>query len=263
MTFLEGYGTKLDRELGTTDRTQRFTTVLRKEYFNEGVQKFNEQTGCFIRRFPIPLVDGTQEYDLESSSIITNDDYLRPSKTSASLRRYDGSGSANTDYTYVEGPDLPYKSEEELNQTEPGWRGHAAATPTCWFLREDGGSEYIGLHPAPDVPSAETWTLYWPYVAKPPTLTADGDIPYSISANPRTKLVPYHEGILYYAAAQCELLRKNYEQHEWQMRRFAAVVAQYRADQAPPRGSRIRLRTNWFRSVRTARPLDPTRFQNS
>ena len=90
-------------------------------------------------------------------------------------------------------------------------------------------------------------------------MSATSDVPYSVSSNARTTLVPYHEGILYYAAAQCELLRKNYDQHEWQMKRFAAVVARYRADQAPPRGTRMRLRTNWFQSVRTARPLNPLR----
>lgn len=262
MTFLQLYGTKLDRELGTEDRSQRFTTVKRKEYVNEGHRKFNEQTGCFVRRSEIAITDGVSEYDLESGSVITAADYLRPSKTSASLRRYDGDGSANTDYSYVEGPDLPYRSEEELNQVEPGWRGHSAGTPQCWTLREDGGSCLLVLHPGPDVPSAETWTLYWPYVAIPADMSADADVPWSVSGNARTTLAPYHEGILYYAAAQCELLRKNYEQHEWQMKRFAGMVAQYRADMSPPRGSRIRLRHHWMRSARHARPLDPVRFQN-
>lgn len=259
MTFLQLYGTKLDRELGSADRTSRFTTALRKEYVNEGQQKFNELTGCFVKRAEIALTDGTAAYDVEASSVITADDYLRPSTTSASLRKYDGSGSANTDYAYVEGPDLPFVAEEELHQTRPGWRAESAGEPTCWTLRSDGGSTSVVLVPAPDVPAAETWTLDWPYVAKPADLTADADIPYSVSGNPRTTLVPYHEGILYYAAAQTELLRKNYEQHQWQMTRFAAVVAQYRADQAPPRGTRMRLRTNWFTTLRATRPPNPLR----
>jgi len=118
---------------------------------------------------------------------------------------------------------------------------------------------YLVLHPAPDVPAAETWTLYWPYVASAPTLTADADIPYSVSGNARATLVPYHEGPLYYAAAQCELLRKNKEGHEWQMKRFAAVVAKYQADQAPPTGSRMRLSHNYRARLRTSVAVNPFR----
>lgn len=261
MTFLQLYGTKLDRELGSPDRTQRFTTALRKEYINEGQRKFNEQTGCFVRRASIALTDGVAEYDLESSSVITADDYLRPSKTSASLRRYDGAGSANTDYAYTEGPDLPFKTEEELNQTRPGWRGEPDGMPDCWTFRADGGSNYLVLVPAPDVPTAETWTLYWPYIAQPADMSADGDIPYSVSSNARTTLVPYHEGILHYAAAQLEKLRKNWEGVERQMKLFAAIVAKYTADQAPPRGSTIRLRTDYRTRLRATRPVDPFRYQ--
>ena len=142
MTFSDIYGTDLDTELGTTDRTQRFTTTLRKRYANEGQRVFNEQTSCFVKRTNLAVTDGVQEVDLEASGVIAAQDYLWPSKTSASLRRYDGSGTANTDYSYVEGPDLPFKTEEELNQTDPNWRAASAGVPECWYLREDGGSTY-------------------------------------------------------------------------------------------------------------------------
>jgi hypothetical protein len=256
MTFGEGYGANLDRELGTADRTQRFTSALRKAYFNEGVAKFNERTGCYVKRASIALVDGTAEYDLEAVATFAGEDYLRPSKTSASLRKYDGAGSANTDYSYLEGDSqLFYVAEEELNQQSPNWRAVAASTPQKWFLREDGASVWFTLHPGPDVPVGETWTVYWPYVAKAPALVADADIPYL----GRISLVPYHEGPLYYAAAQCELLRKNREGHEWQMKRFAAAVAQYRGDMAPPRGSSVRVAQRYF-GMQRAVAHDPTRW---
>lgn len=260
MTFLELYGTKLDRELGSGDRTNRFTTVLRREYVNEGQKKFNEQTSCFVKRFAIAISDTVAEYDLESTAVITAGDYLWPSKTSATLRRYDGSGSAVTDYSYVEGPDLPFRTEEELNHTRPGWRAESTGTPDCWTLRADGGSFYLVLVPGPSVPSAETWTLYWPYVAQPADMSADADEPYQVSGNPRTTLRPYHDGLLAYAAAQLEKLRKNYDGVERQLRIFAAIVAKYHADQQPKRGSRIRLATDYRSRLRYQRPLDPLRY---
>lgn len=254
MTFAQLYGTKLDRELGSSDR-ELFTVALRKEYANEGQQKFNEQTSCFVKRATLAIVDETQEYDVEATGIIAAGDYLWPSKTSASLKRVGASVTS-----YVEGPDLPFKTEEQLNQEHPNWRAATAGTPECWYLREDGGSVYIGLYPAPDVPSGETWTLLWPYVARPADMVEDDDEPFSVSGNPRTTLIPYHEGLLYWAAAQCELLRKNKDGHEWQMARFAAVVAKYLGDRAPMRGTSVRLRTN-FRPRRMARvAVDPVRW---
>lgn len=261
MTFLQLYGTKLDRELGSSDRTSRFTTVLRKEYVNEGQRVFNEHTSCFVKRVALAITTLVQEVDLEATSVITAGDYLWPSKTSASLRRYDGSGSANTDYSYVEGPDLVYKTEEELNQIEPGWRAASAGTPRYWYLREDSGSLYFGLHPTPSIPAAETWTVYFPYVAIPADMSADADIPYSVSGNARTTLIPYHEAILAYAAAQLEKLRKNWDGVERQMKIFAAYVAKYTGDKAPKRGSTIRLKTDYRnRPMANVRLLDPARF---
>ena len=60
MDFASLYGTELDTELGTTDRSQRFTLELRKRYANEGQRVFNERTGCYVKRGTIPLVDEQQ-----------------------------------------------------------------------------------------------------------------------------------------------------------------------------------------------------------
>lgn len=260
MTFSQLYGTKLDRELGSSDRTQRFSTALRKEYVNEGQRVFNEHTSCFVKRASIALVDSQAEYDVESTGVITAGDYLWPSKTTASLKRYDGSGTDPSDYSYIEGDGLPFKAEEELNHTRPNWRAESPGTPECWTMRDDGGSQYVVLVPPPDVPAAETWTLLWPYVALPPDMSADGDQPYSVSSNPRTTLIPYHEGILYYATAQCEKLRKDVEREDRAMKKFAGVVLKFQADSQPKRGSQIRLAVNYRARLRMPRPPDPLRF---
>lgn len=255
MTFQDLYLTDLTTELGSADLI-RFTAALRKRYVNEGQRVFNEQTSCFVRRMAIALTTLVSEYDLESSAVITATDYLWPSKTTASLKRVDAGGNVS----YAEGPDLPFKSEEELNQTRSNWRAESAGTPDCWTVRDDGGSEYLVLVPAPSIPAGETWTLLWPYVAQPADMSGDSDEPYSVSGNARTTLRPYHRGILYYAAAQMEKLRKNVEGVDRQMKMFAAEVSKYFADQQPKRGSSIRLAQNYRTRLRGARPLDPLRY---
>ncbi len=242
MTFLEGYGTKLDRELGTPDRTQRFTTALRKEYFNEGHAKFNEDTGCYTKRVSLAVTDETGEYDLENVATFATEDFLRPSMVGSSIAI---TTTASGSVRYLEGDDFQFISEEELNATTPGWRAWSPGTPTHWYLRGDGASYSVGLFPEPDVPVTETWVLLWNYVAKVPTLTLDADVPFS----GRISLIPYHDAILAYAAAQLEKLRKNVEGRDQQMRAYAAGIAKYRTEQAPPRGGRVRLSQDYRRRM--------------
>lgn len=252
MLFSEIYGTRLDDKLGTADRTQRFTTVKRKQYANDGQRKFNELTGCYVKRAPIALTAALQEYDIESASVLAAGDYLWPSETSASLKR------VGTDTAYTEGPELPFYREESLNQLRPNWRAESAATPDCWTVRREGSALYAVLVPAPDVPAGETWTLLLPYVAVPADMTSDAHEPYG-NATPRKSLRPYHDAILFYAAAECELLRKDVNKHEYWMKRFAGEVARYTGTQAPKSGQGIRLHTNYRRRT-LSRPLDPTRY---
>jgi len=250
MVFSDLYGTELTTELGSADTSQRFTTVLRKRYVNEGQRVFAEQTGCYVKRGTLPLVSGTQEYDLETAFT----DYLRPSQTSASLQRV---GASTTSYT--EGPDLPYVAEETLNQTRPNWRAESAGVPDCWTVRADGGSTYLVLVPAPSVPVAETWSVLVPYVAQPPDMTDDSHEPFG-NATPRTVLRPYHRACVHYAAAMLEKLRKNDQGRELQLKMFAAIVTKYQADQAPRNGGRVRLAVDYRRALRRPRTGDPWRW---
>lgn len=251
MTFLQLYGTKLDRELGTLDRTERFTTVLRKEYVNEGQRWFNEQTSCFVKRDSIALADGDGEYDVETETT----DFMWPSKVGASIEK---TLIADSSLSYIEGNDFKYITEDELNQAYPGWRSHSAGVPRFWGFRADDGAFNVFLYPAPDIPATETWVLLWPYVAQPADMSDDAHEPYG-NASPRITLRPYHDGILHYAAAQCEKLRKNYEGVARQMQQAAAYVAKYRADQMPKYGGSVRL-AEPFTSIRLRRPMDPTRY---
>jgi hypothetical protein len=255
VVFSDIYGTEIDTELGTEDRTQRFTTLLRKRYANEGQRVFNERTGCFVKRVAIALVDATQEYDLESASVISAADYLRPSKTSATLKKVD----AATNTSYAEGPELTFIEEESLNQTRPNWRAESPGTPEHWTFREDTGAQYLVLIPAPDVPAGDTWTLLWPYVAQPADMTDDSHEPWG-NASPRTTLRPYHRACVHYATAQLEKLRKDWQAVERQMKLFAGQIAAYHDDMAKgrrPNGQTLRIAHDYRRRFRGARPRDP------
>jgi len=262
MTFVELYGDRLDDELGSSDRTQLFTTAKRKGYLNEGQRVFNEHVGCYVKRYALAVSDGTQEYEIEA--LVT--DFIRPSETTASLKMV---GASTT--SYREGLDLTIVTEETLNNSDPNWRAASAGTPEFLYWRNDGGGRSIGFHPAPDVPAAETWTLLLPYVAQPPDMSGDTDEPWGASA-PRITLRPYHRAVLVYAAAQLEKLRKNYEGFNRQLALFGlnpatlqptgeGFLGKYVRDQQPKSGQSIRLATNYRRRrPYLSRPLDPTRW---
>lgn len=241
------FGAELDLKLASTDRTVRFTTALRKAAVNRGIARFNDETACYTKRASIALTDGTGEYDLESSAIITGEDYLRPSAVRPSLAL---TTTATGAVRYIEGDDFPQVGEDALNQHESGWRAQGASTPTGWYLRTATGAHYLGLEPAPDIHSTETWALLFPYVAIPPTLSADSDIAFS----GRITLVPYHDAIVAYAAAQMEELRKNYSMVDRRLAEFAARIVAYRRDQSPLSGGRIRMGSN-PRALRRPLPM--------
>lgn len=244
MTFEDFYGIRLDAEIGSTDRTERFTTERRKAAFNLGLEKFNERAGCYVRRATITLSDGVAEYDLETAGVLAAGDYLRPAKTGATLSMDNG-----TTVAYREGDGFMFATEDELNTDIPGWRGHDPGVPTRWYVRPNAGTTLLGLHVAPDVPVGSTWTVLFPYVAVAPTLTDDADEPYG----GRVALRPYLDGPLAYAAAEMEKLRKNYDGVQMQMQKFVAVIAQYQSDTQPARGSRIRVASDYRSRLRSRR----------
>src|SRR5690349_8244865 len=115
----------MDTELGTLDRTERFTTELRKRYVNEGQRVFNEQTDCYVKRDTIALVDADGEYDVE----VETTGFMWPAKVGASIKRTVTIGGA---ISYIEGDDFEFITEDELNVRFPGWRSQSAGTPRYW-----------------------------------------------------------------------------------------------------------------------------------
>src|SRR5262245_35922403 len=130
MTFLQLYGTELDRELASADRAKLFTLQRRKDAINAAQLEWNRRTECLQRQLApdLPLVDATQEYDLEAAAA----DFGGIAKQGVSIKIVSGGVTR-----YIEGDDLEVTTVERLNVEEPGWRAVAARTPRKVYVRHD------------------------------------------------------------------------------------------------------------------------------
>lgn len=237
MQFSELYGTRLDTELGSDDRSRLFTLTRRKAAINDGVQEFARLTECYTKLASIAIVDGTAEYDLLT---VTDFDHL--SGQGPALKMVD----ADSNETWLAGrDDFPQRSVAWLDAEDPGWQQASDAAPSCWYLRRDGGHVYLGLYPGPDVPTGETWTLQVPYVAIPGTLSADADEPYTSGSDVRIDLRPYHLALVYWAAAQLEKLRKDFGAVKREEELFAREVARYFQAQRQKHGQHVVFARNY------------------
>lgn len=152
--YLALYGERLDRELGTGDRTNLFTTARRKDAINQGQLEFAKQTGCYVRWIDLALTDGVAEVDLDATSALADGDFLDFSIEPAEYVYTDSAGVI----TSVSGDDeFPRRDITDLNRHEPGWRNaDASQTPSAWYVRENAGSTYIGLYPAPSITAGDS-----------------------------------------------------------------------------------------------------------
>lgn len=247
MIFSDLYGTYLDVELGSADRASLFTTARRKDAVNRAQQEFAKQTECFTKSTPITLANGTREYDLES--VISADDFIAVASDGVEYVFTD----ASSNVTYRSGDDFPRLDLDILNREQSGWRLTGSATfPSSYYLREDGGSIYLGFSEPPLIGAGESATVTIPYLAIPPDMSADTNEPFSDSAgtNPRRSLRPWHQALVHYAAALLEPLRKNYAGEQRQRGLFAAIVADYLQRHRKKGGSRITLAHDYRAAAR-------------
>lgn len=240
MQFSQLYGDELTRELGSSDTTQLFTTTRRKAAINAGQLEFVKRTECFVRQASVSLSDDTQEYDLDT--LVT--DFWFIAKQGVSIAIVSGST-----VRYLEGDDLVQTSVERLNTEEPGWRAVTASTPLQWYLRQDGGSFYLGFHPKPSI-DTETWTAIVPYVVIPTDLTADADVPFTVSGNALQRLRPFHRAIVHFAAYDLEKFRKDQARASAQLQLFEAEVQKFLGSEKPRGGQRVRPVRDYRREAR-------------
>lgn len=236
MNFLQLYGVELDRELGSSS-TVLFTTARRKAAINAGQLEWVKRTECVVKQTTIALVDGTQEYDIEA----TVTDFAWISKQGVGIKIVSG-----TTTRYLEGDDLEVTTIERLDHDEPDWRAQSASTPTKVYTRRDGGSVYLGFHPAPDITVGDTWTARLPYVVIPPDMVNDSDEPFDLTgSNPVKSLRPWHRALVHYAAYDLEKFRKDLARSGAQLQLFEAEIVKFTGVEKPKGGQRIRLARNY------------------
>ena len=252
MTFLELYGTELDRELGTADRTQRFTVARRKAAINAGQLEFVKRTECLTRSVSISLVDGTREYDLETS--ITDFGWI--SKQGLSISVTDG-----TTTWYYEGDDLTFTTVERLNSEHPGWRSWTAGVPRYVYIDRNGGALNLGFVPAPDF-DGDTAAVRVHAVVIPADMSADADEPFTVSSNAIRSLRMFHRALVYYAAFDLEKLRKDPQREGLFSQLFDAEIEKYTLASKPKGGQQIRLARDYRGEAKrgTGRAPDPRRY---
>lgn len=240
MDFVTLYGTELDRELGSADRTSLFTTARRKAAINAAQLEFVKRTECLSLETTVPLVDDTQEVDIEAS--VTDFGWIAKQGISIQI-------TSGTTTRYIEGDDLTVTSIERLNTEQPGWRAVSAGTPTHVFIRRNGGTLNLGLHPKPSITAGDTWDAIVPYVLVPDDLVNDADVPFTVAANPILSLRPWHRALSYYGAFDLEKFRKDTGRSASALQLFEAEIEKYTAVNKPKGERRVRFVRDYRRTA--------------
>ena len=249
MLFSELYSSALDHELGTDDSTRLFLTARRQRAINRGHFEFCDLTECAIRQSTITCSNGVSEYNLLSTVNVRSGDFLRVAKQGIEYHLLSSGTTKST--VIVAGDDLPRREIPWLNQYDLGWRRSTGGTPSAYYERRDGGSYFLGLVPPTRIGSSETAQVILPYVAKPSSMTADTNTPFTFSSVVREDLEPYHQALVHYAAAQLEKLRRDAEASQYQMQQFVGYIERYTRTQEPIGGWQVRMGRNYFNETRT------------
>jgi hypothetical protein len=256
MQFSSLYGARLDEELGSEDRTVLFTTARRQSAINKGVSEFAELTECLQRTSTIAITGGTGEYNLNSTLLIADGDFVRFAKQQVEFRYT----NASSQVTVLAGDDLPRRDIDWLNRYQPDWQTSTVASsvmqlPELYYERFDGGARYLGFTPVPSTGSSASAKVIVPYVARPAVMTSDTSEPFQISGAVRTDLREYHQAAVHYAAHQLEKLRRDDQASDRQLQKFLGYVARYSQNMRRKGGNALTMARNYFKT--RSRVSDP------
>lgn len=226
--FSSLYTGRLDRELGTDDASILFTTARRKAAVNEGIREFADLTECCVRWSTVTVSGGTAEYDLLSTTVITDGDFARLGKENVEFR-YTDAGSNTLE---ISGDDLLRRDVLWLDRYQSGWRLSTVASsvsqlPSAYYTRADGSHLWLGFTPVPSTGSSASASFRFPYIAQPAVLTSDTSEPYTFNSSVRTDLRPFHQAAVHYAAYQLEKLRRDDQASDRQLQKFMGYVQKY------------------------------------
>lgn len=250
--FSNLYSSRLTMELGTDDSTRLFTTGRRKNAINAGLLQFADLTECLLRESTVTSSHGVREYDLLSTVTLAGSSaYLRLSKQGPEYHFSDSAARI----MYVAGENFPRREIEWLNQNSPGWRGSTGGTPGGYYERIDGGHRYFGVDVPPQIVSTagESGQFVIPYVAKPPVLTSDTDMPFMVGGVYRGDLEPFHQAAVHFAASDLEKLRVNTQAVQTQIQIALGYVQRFLQTFKPKGGAQMRSARKYFGDVKRKR----------
>ena len=255
--FSSLYGARLDEELHSSDAAVLFTTTRRQAAINKGQDEFASLTECLTRQSTIAITGGTAEYDLNSTSVIADGDFVRFAKEPVQFRYVD----ASSNLTVLEGDDLVRRDVGWLHRFQPGWQTSTVAStteqlPDTYYTRPDGGSYYLGFTPTPSTGSSATATAIVPYIAKPAAMSSGTDEPFRVGGVVRGDLRPYHQALVHYAAHQLEKLRPDAQASDYQLQKFLGYVARYWQETRIKGGTSLTPARSYFQPRRN-QPQDP------
>ena len=249
--FSSLYGSRLDRELGSADSTQLFTTTRRKAAINEGIQQFADLTECYRRA--VTIAWPSKQATLDLSTYAGSTDFVRFDSEGAVLTYTDSGGTA----LVVGGDDLPRVDRTWLTRYDPHWQTSTASTgtlqlPAKQYVELDGGSMRLGFSPIPSAGSTHaSLSVRVSYIARPRALSSDTDEPFTdASSVVRADLRIYHQAVVHYAAAQLEKYRRDTQAAAEQMQAFMGYVQRYIGASKRKGGQAIALATSYFRRGR-------------
>lgn len=245
--FSNLYSSRLDRELGTNDSTNLFTTARRKSAINEGLTEFADLTECLVVWANVTIVTGVMEYNLNSTTTIAAANFVRLAKEDPEFVYTDASSQVSV----TTGEDFVRRDVLWLDRYEPGWQLSTVSTgvmqiPSRYYLRPDEEGLWFGLVPVPSLGSSATANLVIPYIASAPTLASDTAVPYTFALGTRTDLTIYHQAAVHYAAHQLEKLRRDDQASDRQLQKFLGYVARYTAAARVKGGRTINTVKNYF-----------------
>lgn len=259
--FSSLYGARLTRELGTDDITILFTTALRKAAINEAAAEFADLTECWLKTSSLTLTAGTLEYNIASTAVLAAGDFTRLSRDGGVSFIYVDASSVKT---VLSGDDLLRRDVRWLDANYQAWRFSTVASsaqqwPTYWYEQKKNGGSFLGFVPVPSTGSSASMEALLSYVAQPPVMTSDTSEPFQSGAVVRTDLRPFHQGLVHYAAAILERLRRDTAQSDLQMQLFYTYVTRFLGSLRNKGGRTVTFARDYFNPRGSDRGTDPRR----
>jgi len=264
-TFEQLTGIYLDHELRSADSTTLFTSTRRAQAINDGYREFCELTECLLRVSTVACSCNTSTYNLLSSAVLGSTDFVRIAPRGVEFHVLSSHGGSSARLTQLAGEDFPRRDIEWLNTYDAGWRQSTTPQrPTGYYVDDSDGKVVIGLDRPPDIGSSETGKLLVPYIARPTPMTSSGDVPFTVGAQTRVDLFPFHQALVHYGAHQLEKLRGDDEASDRQMTKFMAYVERYTEKMRRRGGAFVRLAKNYLTAAQRrgdgAGRVDPYRY---